>query len=115
MTWLRTEEEVDIMIEKMVNKNSGKYITQGVAFDKNSESQMKLLKMVLMSSYSFGAMIKELIADRFIQDANIPITRNHTPTETLKEFERPVEQISNNFKPFENIEKNASRDVGNFV
>ena len=34
MTWLRTEEEVEMMIEEMSSRSKGKYITQGVAFNK---------------------------------------------------------------------------------
>lgn len=112
MTWVRTEEEVDIIIKEMIRKSKGKYITQGVAFSKDSESQLKLLKIALMSSYSFGGFVKELIAEKA---SNNPSRENPPNQETPKvEFQK----VSNGFKSdtdslkhFEKIEKK----VGNFV
>ena len=124
MTWVRTEEEVDALIQEMLNKNKGRYITQGVAFNKSSESQMRLLKLMLMSSYSFGAMVKELIAEKFSENPTnntpppppaptftppIPTT---PPPADFKQFETPVQ---NDFKQFENVKNNPSRNLGNFV
>jgi hypothetical protein len=65
MEWIRTEEEVDAMIEEMLKKGKGKYVTQGVAFNKSDPRQMGLLKKSLMSSTSFGGMVKEMLAIRF--------------------------------------------------
>lgn len=119
MTWVRTEEEVDALIEEMINKNKGRYITQGVAFNKSSESQMRLLKLMLMSSYSFGALVKELIAERFSENPPtpppIPTYTPQSPTPPpvdFKTFETPVQ---NDFKQFENVINNPSRNLGNFV
>lgn len=65
MEWLKSEEEVDQMIEDMVNRSKGKYITQGVAFNKSCPRQMGLLKKALMSSASFSSLGKEMLAIRF--------------------------------------------------
>jgi len=65
MAWIRTEEEVEQMIEKMIQRSKGKYITQGVSFNKDSPRQMELLKKALMSSSSFSGLIKELLAIKF--------------------------------------------------
>ena len=65
MEWLRSEEEVDKMIEDMVNRTNGRYITQGVAFNKTCPRQMGLLKKALMSSVSFSSLGKEMLAIRF--------------------------------------------------
>jgi predicted CopG family antitoxin len=64
MTWHKSEEEVDKMIEEMSNRTKGKYITQGVSFNKTCPRQMAMLKMALMSSASFSGLIKELLALR---------------------------------------------------
>ena len=119
MAWVRTEEEVDALIEEMINKNKGRYITQGVAFNKSSESQMRLLKLMLMSSYSFGALVKELIAERFSENSTTPpptptftpLTPTTAPAD-LKTFDTPIQ---NDFKQFENVINNPSRNLGNFV
>ena len=117
MTWVRTEEEVDALIQEMLNKNKGRYITQGVAFNKSSESQMRLLKLMLMSSYSFGAMVKELIAEKFSDNPNnnTPPPPPPTPPTDFKQFETPIQPIQNDFKQFENVKNNPSRNLGNFV
>lgn len=104
--WYRTEEEVDALLEDMINRSKGKYITQGIAFNKESKSQMNLLKMALMSSYSFGGMMKELLSEKFASPA---------PLNNVREFKTfsnpPVEE----FKRFENTENNSSSSVGNFL
>lgn len=65
MTWHRSEEEVDKMIEDMLLRNKGRYITQGVSFNKKCPRQMSLLKKSLMSSASFSGLVKELLALKF--------------------------------------------------
>lgn len=65
MTWSRSEEEVDKMIEEMVTRSKGKYITQGVSFNKTCPRQMGLLKKALMTSISFSGLAKELLAVKF--------------------------------------------------
>lgn len=62
---LRSEEEVNKMIEQMINRSKGKYITQGVSFNKTCPRQMAMLKMALMSSASFSGLVKEMLALRF--------------------------------------------------
>lgn len=65
MTWLRSEEEVDAMIEEMIKRSKGRYITQGVSFNKSCPRQMGLLKKALMSSASFSGLGKEMLAVKF--------------------------------------------------
>lgn len=65
MTWLKSEEEVDALIADMVARSKGRYITQGVTFNKSCPRQMSLLKMALMSSASFSGLGKEMLALRF--------------------------------------------------
>lgn len=65
MDWVRSEEEVDKMIEDMMNRTKGGYIIQAVAFNKKCPRQMGLLKKALMSSVSFSGLGKELLAIKF--------------------------------------------------
>lgn len=62
---IRSEEEVDEMIKDMVERTKGKYLTQGVAFNKTCPRQMDMLKKALMSSASFSGLAKEMLAMRF--------------------------------------------------
>ena len=64
MAFIRSEEEANQLIEEMKAKTKGKYITQGVSFNKESTRQMELLKYALMSSSAFSGLIKELLATR---------------------------------------------------
>lgn len=64
MGWIRSEEEVNKMIEEMKRKTKSKYITQAVTFNKQSQRQMELLKFALMHSTSFSGLGKELIAQK---------------------------------------------------
>lgn len=109
---MRTEEEVDAIIEEMLKKSNGKYITQGVAFNKNSESQMKLLKMVLMSSYSFGGMVKELIAEKFTVEKSV---KNVIIEDIQNNFKEEPAVRQDDFKEFKTIENTPSRNLGNFL
>lgn len=70
MAWIRSEEEVDKMIEEMKFKSKSKYITQGVTFSKNSERHMELLKFALMHSSSFSGLGKELLAEKYDNRSN---------------------------------------------
>jgi hypothetical protein len=67
MTWnnMRSEEEVDALIEEMKTRSKGRYITQGVSFSKTCPRQMELLKKALMYSNSFSGLAKELLAQKF--------------------------------------------------
>lgn len=89
---IRTEEEVDKMVEKMINRTKGAYITQGVAFNKTCPRQMQLLKRALMSSASFSGLAKEILSTRFREDT-----------------------VSPEFKSFISEEKKLSGNVGNFI
>lgn len=62
---MRTEQEIDKLIEDMKSRTKGAYLTQGVAFNKNCPRQMEWLKRALMSSASFSGLAKELLAMRF--------------------------------------------------
>lgn len=73
MALLRSEEEVDEMIAKMIDRTKGKYITQGVSFDKTSKRHMELLRNSLLHSNSFASFVRELIADHF---SEIPSRKN---------------------------------------
>lgn len=66
---LRSEEEVNTMIEDMIKRSKGKYITQGCSFNKTCPRQMAMLKKALMSSASFSGLVKEMLALRF-EDKN---------------------------------------------
>lgn len=106
MTWLRTEEEVDAMIEDMVTRGKGKYITQGVSFNKTCPRQMNLLKLALMSSVSFSGLGKELLALRFndIPTPTPPQTYIREIQPPLPKFTVPNEVIA----PQETMKKNVS-------
>lgn len=84
MAWIRTEEEADQMIEKMIKRSKGKYITQGVSFNKDSPRQMELLKKALMSSSSFSGLVKELLAVKFSEETpKIPKQQPQTPQKKI--------------------------------
>lgn len=53
------------MIEDMKSRTKGKYLTQGVSFNKTCPRQMDLLKKSLMASVSFSGLAKEMLAQRF--------------------------------------------------
>ncbi len=111
MAWIRSEEEVNKMIEDMKNKNRNKYITQGVTFNKDSESHMQLLKYCLMYSSSFSGLVKELIANRFNEvptnnTTDIPIIQNNNTVATFNHNKGDL----NNFKE----ENTQTANTGNF-
>lgn len=62
---MRSESEVDALIEDLKNRSKGKYITQGCSFNKTCPRQMALLKQALMESASFSGLVKEMLALRF--------------------------------------------------
>jgi len=110
MAWIRSEEEVNKIIEDMKNKNKNKYITQGVTFSKDSDTHMQLLKYCLMYSGSFSGLVKELIANRFNEiptnTTNIPIIHNSNTVATFNHNEEDL----NSFK-----EENTQKvNTGNF-
>lgn len=100
MGYLRSEEEAEAMIREMKRKTKGKYITQAVTFNKESERQMELLKYALMHSTSFSGLGKELIAEKF--ESEVGIRENKTTTSPT----------STTFKQTEIVEK---KDTGNFL
>lgn len=100
---MRTEVEVDEMIEKMARRTKGKYITQGVSFNKDCPRQMRMLKSALMSSASFSGLIKELLA--VSEENHQPITIENTK---VISFQPDTPKIQVNEPP-------KTRDVGNFI
>ncbi|UUG68048.1 hypothetical protein [Bacillus phage PK-3] len=106
MVWLRSEEEVDKIIEEMKNRTKGKYITQGVSFNKTCPRQMDLLKKALMSSVSFSGLGKELLAVKFsnteeareeLQSYGSVIPQNTPPKEPEPQAEQPKLKSLGNF------------------
>jgi hypothetical protein len=90
---VRSEEEVNKMIEEMKNRTKGKYLTQGCSFNKDCPRQMDMLKKALMSSASFSGLVKEMLAMRFGGGATQMPTQQH----------------------FEPEMKQKNRNVGNFI
>lgn len=115
--WHRTEEEVDMIIADMISRSKGKYITQAVAFNKNSESQMNLLKLVLMSSYSFGGFMKELIGEKMTTPTNNkPKESIVIPFQPKVESERSIHtETPIQFKQNESKPNNKESNIGNFL
>jgi hypothetical protein len=70
------ERDVDKLVDEMIARTKGKYITQGVSFNKTCPRQIKLLKEALRHSQSFSGLAKELLALRLsgqpIQPSNQP-------------------------------------------
>lgn len=97
MGWLKSEEEAEEIIQKLLNKGKGKYITQGVVFNKSNPREMELLKKAIMSSATFSGLIKEMLTEKF---SEVPIPQ-------------PNNQQSN--PPKEENETVQKRDVGNFL
>lgn len=91
---MRTEEEVDRMIEEMINRTKGKYITQGCSFNKTCPRQMGLLKQALMSSISFSGLAKEMLALKF-DNGESGIKTNHKFHSTSKD--KPINKNVGNF------------------
>lgn len=100
MEWLRSEEEVDKMIEDMTNRTNGRYITQGIAFNKTCPRQMGLLKKALMSSVSFSSLGKEMLAIRFNEG-------------NRREVEGRYDQ--NSLPPMKPIIETKIKNTGNFT
>lgn len=63
MAIIRSEEEVERIIEELLKKGTGKYITQSVLFKKDSPQQLDILKNVLMRSTSFGAYTRKALIE----------------------------------------------------
>jgi hypothetical protein len=89
---LRSEEEVDKLIEEMSKRTKGKYITQGVSFNKTCPRQMDMLKRALMSSASFSGLAKEMLAMRFGASAT-----NFAPQQTFEQEMKPKNKNIGNF------------------
>ena len=71
---MRSEAEVERLIEEMVSRTKGTYITQGCSFNKNCPRQMNLLKKALMHSNSFSGLVKEVLAVNFGGGAEVHTT-----------------------------------------
>lgn len=85
MAWLRSEEEADQLIEEMLKKGKGKYITQGVVFNKTNPREMELLKKALMSATSFSGLTKEMLTHKF---NGISLQQNEIIEEKTEEIKK---------------------------
>ena len=54
--------DIDKVVDEMRKRTKGKYITQGVSFNKDSPRQIELLKFALENSDSFSGLVKETLA-----------------------------------------------------
>lgn len=84
---MRSEEEVDAYIKEIIDRTKGKYLTQGVSFNKNSERQLRLLKLVLMEADSFSGFIKELLTIRYGVSNTNNVQNNHNNTSDKKSMD----------------------------
>jgi hypothetical protein len=84
MKKVRTEEEVDAMIEDLIKRNpNSDFITQGVSFSKYCPRQLNELKQWLMFSKSFSGAVKHVGAIFFsgsIQQSSQQFPQNNTYT-----------------------------------
>ena len=85
MAWLRSEEEAEQLIEEMLKKGKGKYITQGVVFNKTNPREMELLKKALMSATSFSGLTKEMLTHKF---NGISLQQNEIVEEKTEEIKK---------------------------
>lgn len=85
MAWLRSEEEAEQLIEEMLKKGKGKYITQGVVFNKTNPREMELLKKALMSATSFSGLTKEMLTHKF---NGISLQQNEIIEEKTEEIKK---------------------------
>ena len=127
MVWYKSEEEVDEIIKNMVERTKGSHITQSVSFNKKSPQQMRWLKLALMSSPSFGGLMKEMLNERFAgvevetvnfeqksKSANIKSSASVPNTNNVKENvvkNKKVTVIRNE----SNIVSDSIVNVGNFL
>lgn len=95
------ENDIDNIISEMKSRTKGKYITQGVAFNKNCPRQMEMLKNALLSSSSFSGLIKELLALKFnnynvnnIQPTVIKTIQNIQNIQNVKDNEPSVDNFN---------------------
>ncbi|WGT38016.1 hypothetical protein QH639_19640 [Lysinibacillus sp. 1 U-2021] len=63
MAIVRSEQEAERIIEELLQKGKGKYITQSVLFKKDSPQQLELLKNVLMRTTSFGEYTRKALIE----------------------------------------------------
>ena len=77
MGYIRSEEEADKLIEKMMNKGKGDYITQSVTFRKDNPRQMELLKKAMMRSESFSSLVREMLHREFNEDEVKPVQQSN--------------------------------------
>lgn len=92
MAWIRSEKEVEEIINGLLTKGKGKHITQSVLFKKDSEQQLDMLRHVLRRSTSFGEYMRQLI----INDMNDSNSRE------------------NDDKPYTIEQRISKKDTGNF-
>jgi hypothetical protein len=93
------------MIDEMIKRNKGKYITQGVSFNKECPRQMELLKKSLMSSVSFSGLAKEMLALRF-ENKGLDIAFGVMGKGSMEIHHAPVPP---------QVEEPKMKNVGNFI
>lgn len=126
MAWYKSEEEVDEIIENMIKRTKGSHITQSVSFNKRSPRQMRWLKLALMSSASFGGLVKEMFSERFADIDIEPVTVEQDskpvqpePKKDLPNTDNVIENVVKSKKihierEFKEVSENT-RNVGNFL
>lgn len=63
-----TDGNVDEYVQDLCNDTKGRYINQGVSFNKNDSFQMDILKQVFLSHGSFSSLVKHLLHAHFTKD-----------------------------------------------
>lgn len=71
-----TDGNVDEYVQDLCNDTKGRYINQGVSFNKNDSFQMDILKKVFLSHESFSSLVKHLLHQHF--KTNEPATINQS-------------------------------------
>ncbi|MCM3387371.1 hypothetical protein M3649_04380 [Ureibacillus chungkukjangi] len=93
MAWIRSEEEVEEIIQGLLTKGKPNHITQSVLFKKNSEQQLDMLRHVLRRSTSFGEYMRQLI----INDMNGTNNTREDITPPRNEQNIPKKDMGNFF------------------
>ena len=116
MELIRSEEEVDKMIQEMIEKSKGRYITQGVAFNKNNKRHLEMLKYVLLRSESFSSYIKEYLAKKVVESENEgkPLNVNVEVSSPVVETKIKNEIVEEKKEESKDEKKDEKIDPGNF-
>lgn len=92
-----TDGNVDEYVQDLCNDTKGRYINQGVSFNKNDSFQMDILKQVFLSHESFSSLVKHLLHQHFKTDKSSTLVLSNTTN--LKEKDVAAKNaIENNQK-----------------